>query len=73
MPKPSSEIPLPKGWPASVRSAVLHVMALAQFAMTYARSWAADSVITRVRLKSDLDEANQNNAQLREDLRIKDA
>ena len=45
MPKPSPKIPLPKGWPASAKSGVLHVIALAQFAMTYARGWAADSVI----------------------------
>jgi len=45
MPKPSPKIPLPKGWPASVKSAILHVIALAQFTMTYARGWAADSVI----------------------------
>ena len=36
MPKPSPKIPLPKGWPASVKSGILHVIALAQFAMTYA-------------------------------------
>ena len=48
MPKPSPKIPLPKGWPASAKSGVLHVIALAQFAMTYARGWAVDSVIKRV-------------------------
>ena len=72
MPKPSPKIPLPKGWPASVQSGILHVIALAQFAMTYARGWAADSVTTRVRLKAELDQANQNNALLREEMRIKD-
>lgn len=58
MPNPSPKIPLLKGWPVSVKSGVLHVMALAQFAMTYARGWAADSVNTRVRLKAELDQAN---------------
>ena len=72
MPSPSPKIPLLKGWPASVKSGVLHVMALAQFAMTYARGWAADSVNTRVRLKAELDQANQDNALLREEIRIKD-
>jgi hypothetical protein len=73
MPKPSPKIPLPKGLPASVKSAVLHVIALAQFAMTYARGWAVDSVNTRVRLKAELDQANQDNALLREEMRIKTA
>ena len=41
--------------------------------MTYARGWAADSVNTRVRLKAELDQANQENALFREEMRIKDA
>jgi hypothetical protein len=71
--KAAPKIPLPRGWPTSVKSATLHVIALAQFAMTYARGWAADSVNTRVRLKAELDQANQDNALLREEMRIKDA
>ena len=73
MPEPSLKIPLPKGWPASVESAVIDVIALAQFTMTYARGWAADSVNTRVRLKAELDQANQDNALLCGEIRIKDA
>ena len=73
MPKPRPKIPVPKGWPASVKSAVLHVIALAQFTMTYARGWAGDSVNIRVRLKAELNQANQDNALLREEMRIKDA
>jgi hypothetical protein len=69
--KPVAQIPLPKGWPNSVKSAILHVIALAQFAMTNARGWAADSINTRVRLKAELDQANQDNALLREEMRIK--
>jgi hypothetical protein len=71
MAKPNPKIPLPKGWPASVQSGVLHVVALAQFAMTYARGWAVESVNTRVRRKAELDQANQDNALLREEMRIK--
>ena len=50
--KSASNIPLPKGWPTSVRSAMLQVIALAQFAMTYARGWAADSVNTGPRAET---------------------
>ena len=66
------QIPLPKSWTGHVRSAVLHVIALAQFATVYTRSWAANSINTRIRLKAELDRANQEIASLREELRIKD-
>jgi hypothetical protein len=36
-------IPLPKGWQGCVKSAVLHAIALAHYAIVYARAWAADS------------------------------
>jgi len=41
-------IPLPKGWTGHVRSAVLHVIALAQYSTVYTRSWAANSLNRRV-------------------------
>lgn len=34
---------LPKGWPNRIRSAVIHVISLAHFSVTFARSVAADS------------------------------
>jgi hypothetical protein len=71
--KAVSQIPLPKGWLTSVQSAVLQVIALAQFAMTHVRGWAADSVNTRVRLKAELNQVNQDNALPREEMHIKDA
>jgi hypothetical protein len=44
------QISLPKSWPKDVRSALLHVIALAQYATTYTRSWAVDSMNGRVRV-----------------------
>ena len=67
------KIPLPRGWKPRVRSAVLHVLSLAQYAAVYTRGWAADSVNRRVRLQADLDQASQEIALLREEMRIKDA
>ena len=67
------KVPLPRGWKPSVRSAVLHVLSLAQYAAVYTRGWAADSVNRRVRLQADLDQASQEIALLREEMRIKDA
>lgn len=69
----SPEIPLLKSWGTHVKSALLHIIALAQYALTYSRSWAADSTNQRVRLKADNDRLTQEVAQLREEIRIKDA
>ena len=66
------QIPLPKSWGTRVKSAVLHVLALAQYALTYSRSWAADSTNQRVRLKAECDRLTQELALLREEIRIKD-
>ena len=71
--KPSSpEIPLPRGWPSRVRSAILHVISLAQFTLAYTRGWAANSPNSRIRLKAELDRALQEITLLREEVRIKD-
>jgi hypothetical protein len=66
------EIPLPKGWGTHVKSAILHVIALGQYALTYSRSWAADSSNQRVRLETECDGLEQEVALLREEIRIKD-
>ncbi len=36
-------IPLPKGWPRRVRSAVIQLISLAHYSLIVTRSWAADS------------------------------
>lgn len=68
-----SRIPLPHGWPQRVKSAMLHVISLAQFALAYTRGWAANSQIARVRLKAENDQLRQHAALLTEEIRIKDA
>ena len=65
--------PLPDTWPATVKSAVLHVISLAQFAAAHTRGWAADSVNARVRLKAENDRLEAEIRLLREEIRIKDA
>ena len=74
MPAKSSlpAIPLPRGWPSRVKSAILHVISLAQFTMAYTRGWAANSPNSRIRLKAELDRAHQEITLLREEVRIKD-
>ena len=66
-------IPVPNGWSACVKSAVLHVISLAQFTVAYTRGWAANSPNARIRLKAKLDQAHQEIALLREQIRILNA
>ena len=56
-----------------MKSAVLHAIALAHYAIVYARAWAADSINARVRLAAENDRLHEACALLREELRIKDA
>lgn len=65
-------LPLPKAWPHSVKSAVLHAISLAQYAFVYTRSWAVNSVNARVRLVAENSRLQEQVALLREELRIKD-
>ena len=65
-------IHLPKGWQGCVKSVVLHTIALAHYAIVYARAWAADSINARVRLAAENDRLYAACALLREELRIKD-
>ena len=66
-------IPLPKNWTRHVKSAMLHVIALAQYAITYTRGWAADSINTRLRQAAEIDQLRQEVLLLKEENRIKDA
>ena len=68
----SPDIPLPSGWPKCVRSAVIHVISLAHYAIVAARGWAANSVNARVRLAAENDRLNEEIQLLHEELRIKD-
>lgn len=66
----SQAIPLPRGWPRRVRSALLHVIALARYAVTHTRSWAANARVARVRLQAQNDQLRQEVALLKEETRI---
>jgi len=65
-------VPLPTNWNLTVKSAVLHAILLAQFAMAYTRGWAANSLNARIRLKARVDQLEQRVARLTEQARIKD-
>jgi len=66
-------VPVPRGWPGRVRSAVVHAISLATASMTSARGWAADSWNPRVRMKEENVGLRGEIALLREELRLKDA
>ena len=66
------QIPLPKSWPRSVKSAVLQVISLTQFALAYARAWAANCPNARVRLATEVERLKAELALRGEQERIKD-
>jgi hypothetical protein len=70
---PTPDPPRPTQWKRSVQAALLHVIALAKYALVYTRSWAANSSSQRVRLAAKGDQLEQEVALLREEARIKDA
>jgi transposase InsO family protein len=57
------QVSLPRGWPHRVRSGVIHVISLAHFSLTFARSVAANSINARIRLKAE-------NSRLRQEISI---
>ena len=65
-------IPLPKGWPRRVRSAVIQAISLAHFSLTHTRSWAANHFNVLIRLKQENGRLRQELALLREEMSIKD-
>ena len=69
----STRFPLPKNWPCGVRTAVVHVIALAHVAVVHARRLILNSPNARTRLAGDLQCAMDEISLLEEELRIKDA
>ena len=67
------DIPLPKGWPKRVKSAVLHVISLAHYALASAQGWASDGLNRETRRAAEADRMDGEIALLREEIRIKDA
>jgi hypothetical protein len=66
-------IPLPKAWLHRVRSAVIHSISLVHYSLTATRSWAANSLNDRIRLKQKNGRLRQELALLQKEMRIKDA
>jgi transposase InsO family protein len=71
--RPLPRIPLPSHWSDHVQAGFLCAVGLAHAALSFARGWAADSPLTRVRLAAENARLKSEVALLREELRIKDA
>ncbi len=70
--KSSRKIPLPRCWSRRIKSAMLHVISLAQFGMAYTRGWAVNRPIARMRLKGENEQLRQQVALLKEEISTKD-
>ncbi len=68
----SSRLPLPKNWPQGVKTAVLHVIALAHMAIVHARCLAVNSPDVGTRRAGDLQGSLDEISLLEEELQIKD-
>jgi hypothetical protein len=49
-------LPVPSGWPRSVKPAVLHVISLAQYAIAATHGGAADTLNPRARQAAEVDQ-----------------
>src|SRR5437867_4481786 len=68
----SHSLPLPRGWPRRVRSAVVQVISLARTNLALAQGWASESN-RQLRRRAEGDRLRQEIQILREEIRIKDA
>src|SRR6266704_6118011 len=66
-------LPLPRGWPRRVRSAVVQVISLARTSLALTQGWASESMNGQLRRRAEGDRLQQENQLLREEIRIKDA
>ena len=69
----SHYLPLPRGWPRRVRSAVVHVISLARTSLALTQGWASESMNGQLRRRAEGDRLQQEIQFLREEIRIKDA
>src|SRR5437867_12424053 len=69
----SHSLPLPRGWPRRVRSAVVHVISLARTSLALTQGWAPESMNGQLRRRAEGDRLQHEIQFLREEIRIKDA
>src|SRR5713101_5368268 len=69
----SHSLPLPRGWPRRVRTAVVQVISLARSSLALTQGWASESMNRQLRREAEGDRLQQKIQLLREEIRIKDA
>src|SRR5437867_3962312 len=65
-------LPLPRGWPRRVRSAVVQVISLARTSLALTQGWASESMNGQLRRRVEGDRLQGEIQLLREEIRIKD-
>jgi transposase InsO family protein len=75
MPRPAKlcPLPLPRGWPRRVRSAVVQVISLVRTSLALTHGWASESLNPELRQQAEEDRLRQEIQLLREEIRIKDS
>jgi len=68
----SHSLPLPRGWPRRVRSAVVQVISLARTSLALTQGWASESMNGQLRRRAEGDRLQSEIQLLREEIRIKD-
>ena len=71
MARKAPRIPLPKDWPSHVRMGILHVISLAQVALTAARARSRKRGVV-ARLRAKVEELTEEISRLKEELSLKD-
>src|SRR3989442_3613949 len=69
----SHSLPLPRGWPRRVRSAVVQVISLARTSMALTQGWASESMNGQLRRRAEGVRLQSEIQLLREVIRVKDA
>ena len=73
MPGSIPTLPLPPQWPQLAADALVHAVAMARIAIAQVHGGFAGSPVARIRLRSQNERLRSELAQLREQVRIKDA
>ena len=68
----SHSVPLPRGWPRRVCSAVVQIISLARRSLALTQGWASESMSPEIRQQAEEDRLRQEVHLLREEIRIKD-
>ena len=67
------KLPLPKGWPTYVKSAIVHTISLASLCLSSARGWTKNAINPQARIQTELEKQQNEINLLKLEISIKDA